>query len=95
MDQAKPLCRFLVIGDPNPSAFLDIIQTVEPYADILELGIPFSDPIADGSVIQAADQRALSQGTAFMNCFDLITQVRQNRRETDCVVNLCKHFGSW
>ena len=56
---------------------LDIIQTVEPYADILELGIPFSDPIADGSVIQAADQRALSQGTAFMNCFDLITQVRQ------------------
>jgi tryptophan synthase alpha chain len=55
---------FVVLGDPDPEASLTITRTlVRAGADALELGIPFSDPVADGPTIQAADIRALEAGT--------------------------------
>jgi len=75
--QEKAFIPFLVIGDPDPDIFLDIVRGVEPNADIIELGIPFSDPIADGPVIQVANQRALSAGVAFSSSFALIEKIRE------------------
>ena len=67
---------FLTVGDPTPELFIQLIQTIEPYSDVIELGIPFSDPIADGPVIQNANQRVLRQGVSLKQVIKLIGQVR-------------------
>lgn len=68
---------FVTIGDPNPDQSLAIMKTLaESGADALELGIPFSDPLADGPTIQGANIRALDSGTTPDICFDLIAQIR-------------------
>jgi tryptophan synthase alpha chain len=68
---------FVTIGDPTPELSLEIIKTlVDSGADALELGFPFSDPLADGPTIQGANIRALNSGTTPDTCFDIISQVR-------------------
>ncbi|PSW07374.1 tryptophan synthase subunit alpha [Photobacterium lipolyticum] len=68
---------FVTIGDPTPEQSMNIIDTlVESGADALELGIPFSDPLADGPTIQGATIRALESGTTPAVCFDLLAQIR-------------------
>ncbi len=68
---------FVTIGDPNPQTSFAIIKTlIEAGADALELGMPFSDPAADGPTIQGANIRALNAKTTPDICFDLIGQVR-------------------
>ncbi|MDX1302030.1 tryptophan synthase subunit alpha [Photobacterium sp.] len=68
---------FVTIGDPTPEQSMNIIDTlVESGADALELGIPFSDPLADGPTIQGATIRALESGTTPTVCFDLLAQIR-------------------
>lgn len=68
---------FVTIGDPNPELSFEIIKTlVEAGADALELGMPFSDPAADGPTIQGANIRALDSGTTPDHCFDIISRVR-------------------
>ncbi|MFH1642450.1 MAG: tryptophan synthase subunit alpha [Nanoarchaeota archaeon] len=74
----KALVPFVVIGDPDYETSLQIVKKiVESGADILELGLPFSDPIADGPTIQAADVRALSKGITTDKCFGFIKRVRE------------------
>ncbi|WP_028110259.1 tryptophan synthase subunit alpha [Ferrimonas futtsuensis] len=69
---------FVTLGDPHPDQTLAVIDAlVAGGADALELGIPFSDPLADGPTIQNATVRALSAGTTPARCFDLLAQVRQ------------------
>ena len=73
---------FLMLGDPDPSscrALLD--EVVASGADALELGIPFSDPVADGPTIQAAARRALRHGVTPGLCFDLIEDLRTRHPE--------------
>jgi tryptophan synthase alpha chain len=68
---------FLMLGDPDletSSALLDAV--VAGGADMVEVGIPYSDPVADGPVIQAAAQRALAAGVRVGDCFDLIAAFR-------------------
>ncbi|GGA69436.1 tryptophan synthase alpha chain [Neiella marina] len=68
---------FVTIGDPTPELSLEVIRTmVNAGADALELGIPFSDPLADGPTIQGATIRALDSGTTPVTCFDIIGQIR-------------------
>lgn len=68
---------FVTLGDPSPNLSLKIIDTlVQNGADALELGFPFSDPLADGPVIQGANLRALAVGTTPTACFELLTQIR-------------------
>ena len=68
---------FVTVGDPNPEQSLKIMETlVEAGADALELGIPFSDPLADGPTIQGANIRALDSKVTPDVCFDLIGQIR-------------------
>lgn len=70
---------FVTIGDPSPELSLQIMQTlIDAGADALELGFPFSDPLADGPTIQGANNRALQAGTTPDICFDLIKQIRAN-----------------
>ncbi|CAM2953421.1 tryptophan synthase subunit alpha [Vibrio rarus] len=68
---------FVTIGDPNPQQSLRIMQTLaDAGADALELGIPFSDPLADGPTIQGANIRALDSKTTPSICFELIAKIR-------------------
>ena len=68
---------FVMIGDPNKEESLAIIdQLVKSGADALELGIPYSDPIADGPTIQKASIRALESGIRPQDCFDILTEIR-------------------
>ncbi len=72
------LIPYLTVGDPSLAASLEIaLALAEAGADILELGVPFSDPVADGPVIQAASQRALAQGVRLADALELARQVRQ------------------
>ena len=69
---------FVTLGDPSPELSLQIIDTlIASGADALELGFPFSDPVADGPTIQDANSRALSAGTNPDICFALLQQVRE------------------
>jgi tryptophan synthase alpha chain len=69
---------FLVLGDPDPETSLELCRAAARRgADALELGIPFSDPIADGPVIQAAASRALARGVTPEVCWGLIERVRE------------------
>ncbi|MBK4771713.1 MULTISPECIES: tryptophan synthase subunit alpha [Pantoea] len=69
---------FVTLGDPSPALSLKIIDAlVEGGADALELGIPFSDPLADGPTIQGATLRAFAGGTTVAQCFEMLATVRQ------------------
>jgi tryptophan synthase alpha chain len=74
---------FVTIGDPNKEQSLKIIDTlVQAGADALELGIPFSDPLADGPTIQSANIRALDSGMTPDDCFDILTTIRAKYPDT-------------
>ena len=72
----KIFMPFLVAGDPNIEQFMKLILAIEPYVDILEIGIPFSDPIADGPTIQEANVRAFSAGINTKLALDAIREIR-------------------
>ncbi len=67
---------FLVAGDPTPEDFIAIVKKILPYTDILELGIPFSDPVADGPTIQEANKRAFEAGLNRDKALVLIERIR-------------------
>ncbi len=69
----KALVCYVTAGHPDPEASLDLLQGVEAAgADVIEVGVPFSDPIADGPVIQHSSQRALDHGMNLDGVLDLI-----------------------
>jgi len=75
----KALIPFLTAGDPNLDATAEIVLAMsEAGADLIELGVPFSDPIADGPVIQRATQRALDNGTTLDGILDLVRRIRRS-----------------
>ena len=85
------LIPFFVIGDPDFDTSLAIVKTaIDAGADILELGIPFSDPIADGPTIQKADIRALDNGMTVKKALDFIKQVKQYR---DIPIGLLMYYN--
>ena len=68
---------FLMLGDPDLAASAELLDAVVAGgADMVEVGIPFSDPVADGPVIQAAAQRALAAGVKVDDCFTLLREFR-------------------
>lgn len=69
---------FVTLGDPGIEQSLKIIDTlIEAGADALELGIPFSDPLADGPTIQNATLRAFAAGVTPAQCFEMLALIRQ------------------
>jgi tryptophan synthase alpha chain len=74
---AKGLIAYLTVGDPSPERTPALIEALERGgADLIELGVPFSDPIADGPVIQRAGERALRAGTTLRGVLEIAQQVR-------------------
>lgn len=75
----KLLSVFITAGFPEKSDTVDIILTLDQTeVDFIELGIPFSDPIADGPIIQAASQRALDNGLTLDDVFDYVQKIRKH-----------------
>ncbi|PIE44287.1 MAG: tryptophan synthase subunit alpha [Gammaproteobacteria bacterium] len=83
----KALIPYVTAGDPHPDHTLSIMQAlVASGADIIELGVPFSDPMADGPVIQMACERALTHGTSLTDVLAIVTQFRQTNQDTPIVL---------
>jgi len=83
----KALVPYVAAGDPNPEITLDLMHAmVKSGADIIELGVPFSDPMADGPVIQKASERALIYGTSLSDVLDVIKSFREVNNETPVVL---------
>ena len=81
------LVPFITAGDPRPAATVPMMHAmVEAGADIVELGIPFSDPMADGPVIQRASERALAAGMSFAKVLEIVREFRSGDAETPVVL---------
>jgi tryptophan synthase alpha chain len=95
----KPgLVIYLTVGDPDLATTREIaVAAIDAGADVLELGVPFSDPVADGPVIQRASERALAQGTRLSDVLGLAAELRQLRSKAGLVIfsyfNPILHFG--
>ena len=77
---------YICAGDPNPKTSLQICQVLlRARVDILEIGVPFSDPLADGLTNQLAAQRALEAGTPREDVFDLVRKIREKDGQTPIV----------
>jgi tryptophan synthase alpha chain len=77
-DGRKGLIAYLTAGDPSPAQTPELVEALERGgADLIELGVPFSDPIADGPVIQRAGERALAAGTTLSGVLNIARQIRQ------------------
>src|SRR5215216_1327562 len=71
------LVTYVTAGDPDLPRSADVLKALDRAgADVLEVGVPFSDPLADGPVIQRATERALASGTTLAGVLDLIASVR-------------------
>jgi tryptophan synthase alpha chain len=86
-DHKPGLVVYLTAGDPSLDATRAIaLAAIDAGADVLELGVPFSDPLADGPVIQRASERALSRGTSLSNVLQLAREIRAERPATGLVI---------
>ncbi|MFO1431107.1 MAG: tryptophan synthase subunit alpha [Candidatus Competibacteraceae bacterium] len=83
----KALIPYITAGDPRPALTVPLLHTlVDAGADLIELGVPFSDPMADGPVIQRACERALRQGVSLRRVLELVQVFRRNDRTTPLVL---------
>lgn len=81
------LITFITAGDPAPGLTVPLMHAmVAGGANILELGVPFSDPMAEGPVIQRACERALAQGVGIMDVFAMVAEFRQTNQHTPVVL---------
>lgn len=77
---------YVCAGDPNPATSLQVCRALlRSGVDILEIGVPFSDPLADGLTNQLAAQRALEAGTTREDVFDLVRKIREEDEQTPIV----------
>jgi len=81
------LIPFITAGDPHPDATVPLMHAmVDAGADVIELGIPFSDPMAEGPVIQRASERALSHGVSLHDVLAMVRSFRQTDTQTPVVL---------
>jgi tryptophan synthase alpha chain len=86
-DRRKALIPYITAGDPHPSLTVPLMRAlVEAGADIVELGVPFSDPMADGPVIQRAGERALKHGVGLSDVLKLVVDFRRQDKATPIVL---------
>jgi tryptophan synthase alpha chain len=83
----KALIPYITAGDPSPALTVPLMRAlVEAGADILELGVPFSDPMADGPVVQRSGERALKQGVSLAGVLGLVRDFRHHNSQTPVVL---------
>jgi len=85
--QRKALIPFVTAGDPDPTVTVGLLHDmVKAGADVLEVGIPFSDPMAEGPLIQLACERALMHHVSLRNVLTMVTEFRQQNNDTPIVL---------
>ena len=86
--ESKPaLVAYVTCGDPDLATTRDVIlAAIEAGASIIELGVPFSDPLADGPVIQRASERALKHGTSLHHVLTLASEIREHSQSVGLVI---------
>jgi tryptophan synthase alpha chain len=83
----KALIPFITAGDPDPAMTVPLMHAmVDAGADIIELGVPFSDPMADGRTIQRASERALEKGVSLRRVLEMVANFRADDNETPVVL---------
>lgn len=83
----KALLTFITAGDPTPGVTVPALHAlVDGGADVLELGVPFSDPEAEGPAIQASSERGLAQGMTLRGCLDMVREFRSTDTRTPVVL---------
>src|SRR6202790_3558778 len=84
----KPsLVAYVTCGDPDLATTRDVIlAAIDAGASVIELGVPFSDPLADGPVIQRASERALKQGVSLQNVLTLASEIREHSQSVGLVI---------
>lgn len=83
----KALVTYIVAGDPTPDSTAELMHAlVRGGADLIELGVPFSDPMADGPTIQLACERALAHGTGLFDVIDMVAAFRKRDTRTPVVL---------
>ena len=94
----KGLIPFITGGDPSPKHTVEVLHAlVNAGADLIEIGVPFSDPMADGPVIQRSSERALQQGVTTLKILSFVSQFRKTNSTTPIVLmgyaNPIEHMG--
>ncbi|AXY55830.1 tryptophan synthase subunit alpha [Acinetobacter chinensis] len=85
--QRKALVSYVMAGDPHPEVTVALLhQMVDAGVDVVELGLPFSDPMADGPVIALAAERALAGGTSTLDALNMVREFRKKDTETPVVL---------
>ena len=86
--ESKPsLIVYITCGDPDLVTTRDVIlAAIDAGASVIELGVPFSDPLADGPVIQRASERALKHGTSLQNVLTLAAEIREHSQSVGLVI---------
>ena len=85
--ERKALIPYVTAGDPQPDVTVPLLhELVRSGADIIELGVPFSDPMADGPVIQQACERSLAHGTSLSDVLGMVREFRQTDTDTPVVL---------
>lgn len=86
-DERKALIPFITAGDPVPDITVSLLHAlVKGGADVIELGVPFSDPMADGPVIQRSSERALIHGTGLKDVLDIVAEFRKENTDTPIIL---------
>ncbi len=86
-NKKQALIPFITAGDPHPAATVGLMHAlVAGGADVLELGVPFSDPMADGPIIQRASERALAHGTSLLDVLGMVRDFRRKDADTPVVL---------
>jgi len=86
-DHKPGLVVYLTAGDPSLNATRDIaVAAIDAGAAVIELGVPFSDPLGDGPIIQRASERALARGTRLRDVLDVARKIRAVRPEAGLIV---------
>jgi tryptophan synthase alpha chain len=86
-DEKKAFIAFITAGDPDLETSLQLLyQLPQKGVDIIELGLPFSDPMADGPIIQASSLRAINNGITITNYFDMVRSFRRKDTKTPIIM---------
>jgi tryptophan synthase alpha chain len=87
VNNKKALIPYITAGDPHPNLTVNLLHTlVKTGADMIELGIPFSDPMADGPVIQRASERALKHKVGLKHVLEMVKEFRQKDTKTPIIL---------
>jgi len=75
--QTAALMPYFTLGYPDSETSMAVVEAIAPYSDLIELGVPFSDPLADGPTVQRSTQIALEGGTTTAACLEMVSALRQ------------------